>query len=114
MRRNFQRASEIFISMRRIAFTIATIVVRIRRHGSLAGFNVQRVPQEQLDLFSRNLKRLRTKAGLSQEELAERAEITARYLQSIEAADFGASLAVLIRLRRALRCSWNRLLDGIE
>jgi transcriptional regulator with XRE-family HTH domain len=84
------------------------------RHGSLTVFAVQRVPQEQLDLFSRNLKRLRTKAGLSQEELAERAEITARYLQSIEAGSFGASLAVLIRLRRALGCSWNRFLDGID
>jgi len=75
---------------------------------------VQRVPQEQLDLLSRNLKRLRAKAGLSQEELAERAEITARYLQSIEAGSFGASLAVLIRLRRALGCSWNRLFDGLD
>lgn len=77
-------------------------------------FVVQRVPQKQLNFLSGNLKRLRAKARLSQEELAERAEITARYLQSIEAGHFGASLAVLIRLRRALGCSWNRLLEGLD
>ena len=74
--------------------------------------SVQRVPQKQLDIFRRNLKRLRPAAGFSQEALAERAEITARYLQSIEAGDFGASFAVLIRLRRALGCTRKELLDG--
>lgn len=75
---------------------------------------MERVPKEQLEIFSRSLKRLRAEAELTQEELAERADIAPRYLQSIEAGDFGASLAVLIRLRRALGCSWNRFFEGIE
>ena len=75
---------------------------------------VERVPQHQLEILSRNLKRLRARRGWSQEILAERAEISPRYLQFIEAGDFGCSLAVLLRLRRALRCSWNRLLEGVE
>ena len=75
---------------------------------------VERVPQHQLEILSRNLKRLRAKRGWSQETLAERADIAPRYLQFIEAGDFGCSLAVLLRLRRALRCSWNRLLEGVE
>jgi transcriptional regulator with XRE-family HTH domain len=57
---------------------------------------------------------LRAQAELTQEPLAERAEITTRYLQQIEAGEFGASLAVLIRLRRALYCRWDMLLNGIE
>ncbi len=75
---------------------------------------VERASQPHLDNLGRNLKRLRAKARLSQERLAERAEITTRYLQSIEAGKFGASLAVLVRLRRSLGCSWNRLLEDLD
>ena len=64
--------------------------------------------------MSRNLRRLRAGAGLTQEQLAEKADITTRYRQQIEAAEFGASLAVLIRLRRALDCRWDSLLEKIE
>ena len=75
---------------------------------------MQRVPQKQITLLSRNLRRLRAGASLTQEQLAEKADITARYLQQLEAAEFGASLAVLIRLRRALDCNWDTLLEKIE
>jgi transcriptional regulator with XRE-family HTH domain len=64
--------------------------------------------------LSRNIRRLRAGAGLTQEQLAEKAEITTRYLQQLEAAEFGASLAVLIRLPRALACRWDSLLERIE
>ena len=75
---------------------------------------MQRISPQQLKTLSRNLRRLREQAGLTQEQLAEKAEITTRYLQQLEAAEFGASLAVLIRLRRALDCRWDTLLDGIK
>ena len=75
---------------------------------------MQRVSQQQLKILSRNIRRLRTQAGLTQEKLAEKADIAPRSLQFIEAAEFGTSLAVLIRLRRALGCGWGKLLDGIE
>jgi transcriptional regulator with XRE-family HTH domain len=75
---------------------------------------MQCVRQKQIDLLSRNLRRWRAGAGLTQEPLAERAEITTRYLQQLEAAEFGASLAGLLRLRRALACRWDSLLEKIE
>jgi transcriptional regulator with XRE-family HTH domain len=75
---------------------------------------VERVPQKQLDILRRNLRRLRTAAGLSQEGLAEKAGISPRYLQMIEAGNFGCSLAVLIRLRRALNVSWDVLLKNLK
>jgi transcriptional regulator with XRE-family HTH domain len=75
---------------------------------------MRRVPQKQVGLLSRNLRRVRAQAGQTQEPLAEKAEITTRYLQQIEAAQFGASLAVLIRLRRALAYRWDSLLEKIE
>ena len=75
---------------------------------------MQRVSQPQLRILSRNIRRLREQAGLTQEQLAEKADISPRSLQFIEAAQFGASLAVLIRLRSALDCAWDTLLPGIE
>lgn len=75
---------------------------------------MDRVPQRQLDIFRRNLKRLRAAAGLTQERLAERAGVSSRYLQLLEAGSFGCSLAVLIRLRAALNVSWNNLLRDIK
>ena len=75
---------------------------------------MDRAPQTQLDTFRRNLKRLRGAAGFTQERLAEKAGISSRYLQRIEDGTFGCSLAVLIRLRRALNVSWDTLLRGVR
>ena len=75
---------------------------------------MERVPQKQLDILRRNLRRLRNAGGLSQEALAEKAGIAPRYLQMIEAGDFGCSLAVLIRLRKALNVSWDVLLKNLR
>ena len=76
---------------------------------------MERVPQKQLDILRRNLRRLRTAAGLTQEALAEKAGIAPRYLQMIEAwRNLAARLAVLIRLRRALNVSWDVLLKNLK
>jgi transcriptional regulator with XRE-family HTH domain len=55
----------------------------------------------------------RTKLGLTQEKLAEQAGIDRRFIQKIEAGELGTSLAVLKRLRKALKITWDALLEGI-
>jgi len=50
---------------------------------------------------------------LTQEQLAEKAEISHRYLQSIEAGKKQPSINVVVRLRYALGCSWDELFQGI-
>jgi transcriptional regulator with XRE-family HTH domain len=50
-----------------------------------------------------NLRRARYARKLTQEELADRAGLSARYLGSIERAAVSASVTVLGRLARALR-----------
>ena len=67
-----------------------------------------------LSRFGRNLARVRSARGMTQEELAERADIHARYLQKLEAGTGHPSLVVFGRLKRALGCEWNDLLGGIE
>jgi transcriptional regulator with XRE-family HTH domain len=64
--------------------------------------------------FSRNLTRLRSRSGLTQEQLAEKADIHARYLQKLEAGAGHPSLSVLCQLKKALRCRWDELLDKID
>jgi transcriptional regulator with XRE-family HTH domain len=50
-----------------------------------------------------NVRRERHARELSQEELADRARLSARYLGSIERATVSASVTVLGRLAQALR-----------
>jgi len=62
--------------------------------------------------FGENLKILRKDNGLTQEELAERAEISVRYLQSLESGEYWPSLRVLSKTKIALNVEWNELLSG--
>jgi transcriptional regulator with XRE-family HTH domain len=53
-------------------------------------------------VFARNLRRYRRKPGLSQEELAHRAEIDRTYISSLERCLYAASIDVVDRLATAL------------
>ena len=74
---------------------------------------VERLSQTDRERLGRNISRLRNRLGFSQEELAERSVIQARYLQRIEAGEYGGSVAVLKRIRRELKAEWNEILDGL-
>jgi transcriptional regulator with XRE-family HTH domain len=50
-----------------------------------------------------NVRRIRAERGLTQEDLADRARVSVRYLGSIERGSTAATVVVLERLARALR-----------
>lgn len=54
------------------------------------------------EVMAVNLRRLRHANGMTQEELAERAGLSARYIGGIERADVSASVTVLGRIADAL------------
>lgn len=54
-------------------------------------------------ILALNLRRLRQEQGLSQEELADRAEIDRTYISALEREVYAASIDVLDRLAKALR-----------
>lgn len=54
------------------------------------------------EVLATNLKRYRKAAGLSQEELADRAEIDRTYISALERRVYAASIDVLDRLSREL------------
>jgi len=64
-------------------------------------------------LLGRNLVRLRMEKGMTQEALAEKADISHRYLQSLEAGQKQPSINVVAQLRLALKCPWDELLKGM-
>ena len=54
------------------------------------------------EVMAANVRRVRHAGKMTQEELADRAGLSARYLGSIERAAVSASITVLERLARAL------------
>jgi HTH-type transcriptional regulator, cell division transcriptional repressor len=64
--------------------------------------------------FGENVAALRQRRKLTQERLAERVDVSPRYIQSIEAGDYFPSLPTLVRLRAALKCDWGDLFVGCD
>jgi transcriptional regulator with XRE-family HTH domain len=63
--------------------------------------------------FSRNLKRIRLREGLSQEELARRASLHRTEIGHLEKGTRVCGIEVLMRLAGAMAVTPNDLLDGI-
>lgn len=64
-------------------------------------------------ILGKNVNRLRAQRGLTQDDLAELAEIDRRYVQRIEAGTANPGVDVIFRIRQALKASWDELLRGL-
>jgi len=63
--------------------------------------------------FGQNLCRIRTEKRLTQEQLAEKADSSRRYIQLLEAGTHSPSLNVLSRVRKGLDIPWEDLLKSV-
>lgn len=63
-----------------------------------------------LEQFGGNIRRERVAKGISQQRLAELADLNIRNVQRIEAGEIDVLLTTAIRLRKALGCPLERLL----
>ncbi len=70
------------------------------------------VKDKTLIALGRNIHRLRVANGTTQERLAERADLSRRYVQELEAGAKGPTIPTLARLRVALKASWEDILRG--
>jgi transcriptional regulator with XRE-family HTH domain len=52
-------------------------------------------------------------ANFTQEQLAEKADISRRYVQMIEAGQYTPTIEVASRLRLAFGVSWDELMKGM-
>lgn len=64
-------------------------------------------------ILGKNINRLRTERGLTQDDLAGLAEIDRRYVQRIEAGTANPGIDVICRIRHALHAPWKELLRGL-
>ncbi len=64
----------------------------------------------QLKQFGANVRRERTAKGITQEKLAELVDLNIRTIQKIEAGDINVLVTTIIRIQKALGCSWSKLL----
>jgi transcriptional regulator with XRE-family HTH domain len=65
------------------------------------------------EVMAVNLRRLRHAKRMTQEELAERAGLSARYVGGIERADVSASVTVLGRIAEALEIEATELVRAV-
>ena len=66
--------------------------------------------KSQLRKFGQNVRRERTARELTQERLAELADLNLRTIQKIEAGEINLLLTTVLRLQAALKCPWEKLL----
>ena len=62
--------------------------------------------------FGASIRRERLKVDLTQEKLAELADLHLRTLQKIEAGEINLLITTVLRLQRALKCRWEDLLGS--
>ncbi len=64
--------------------------------------------------FGQTVNRLRTQRHLTQEQLCEAAEIDRSYLQRIESGASSPTIDVALRLKKALKCTWDQLFEDLD
>jgi DNA-binding XRE family transcriptional regulator len=70
-------------------------------------------PQE-IQSFGRQLRKVREQHNMSQQDLADEAEISKITIQRIENAKYGPTLDVLISIARAFKMSVSSLTENIK
>ena len=65
----------------------------------------------QIKALGINLRRERMQRKITQEKLAELVDLNIRTVQKIEAGDVNILLTTVLRLRKALSCSWEALME---
>ena len=64
----------------------------------------------ELKQFGANVRRERVSKGITQERLAELADLNLRTVQKIEAGTINILLTTVTRLQRSLGCPWTKLI----
>lgn len=69
--------------------------------------------QSQLTLLGGNIRRLRCEKPMTQERLAELADLNIRTIQKIEAGQSNILVTTANRIQKSLGCDWDELMRGI-
>lgn len=75
------------------------------------GVSSSREISQLLRTFGANVRRERMAAGITQEKLAEVADLNIRTLQKVEAGQTNILVTTAIRIQRGIGCPWGRLVE---
>jgi transcriptional regulator with XRE-family HTH domain len=64
-----------------------------------------------LKAFGDNVRRVRVSENITQEKLAELADLNIRTVQKIEAGHINILLTTVLRIKESLHCDWKQLLE---
>ena len=73
---------------------------------------ISRKEWKRIKVFGANVRRERVRKKLTQDALAERAEIATRNLQKIEAGEINILLTTAFRIQLGLHWPWKRLMPS--
>ena len=65
-------------------------------------------------IVARNISRLRSERGITQEKLCELADVSRGYFQRVESGKANMTIDYLDRMRKALKCQWADLFRGLD
>ena len=65
-------------------------------------------------IVARNISRLRYERGITQEKLCELADVSRGYFQRVESGKGNMTIDYLARMRKALKCQWADLFQGLD
>ena len=65
-------------------------------------------------IVAKNIGRLRSETGITQEKLCELAAVSRGYFQRIESGKGNMTIDYLDRVRKALKCRWADLFRGLD
>lgn len=65
-------------------------------------------------VFGNNVRRERTLKGLTQEKLSELADLSLRNIQRIEAGEINILMTTVVRIRKAIGCSADKLIPHFK
>ena len=71
---------------------------------------LDQIQAAQLKCFGANVRRERMARKMTQERLAEKADLNTRTLQKVEAGHVNILVTTVLRKQKALRCRWEDLL----
>lgn len=65
-------------------------------------------------IVAANISRLRGERGMTQEKLCELADVSRGYFQRVECGKGNMTIEYLDRVRKALKCRWADLFQGLD
>jgi transcriptional regulator with XRE-family HTH domain len=69
---------------------------------------------KEAEMFGERVRELRDKAGMTQEKLAQAADLTTSFVSTVERGQKMPSLNTILKLARALRIDAGELLSGFS